>query len=100
MQKVDILFVFLLASLLTSAHEQRDLLQQKANLSDLERSLVMNQKWVAYPDYNNRAGWDELTGSFKDDIIERGEKALDYEWKVVKATDYIEYERSGSREIM
>jgi hypothetical protein len=100
MRKKQILLLFLLTSIFTSAHELRDLLQQKTNQSELEKSLIMNQKWVVYPDYNDRTGWNELTGQYKDDIIKRGEEALDYEWKVVKATDYIEFERSGSREIM
>jgi len=100
MRKKLILLLFLLTSIFTSAHELRDLLQQKTNQSELKKSLIMNQKWVVYPDYNDRTGWNELTGQYKDDIIKRGEEALDYEWKVVKATDYIEFERSGSREIM
>jgi hypothetical protein len=33
-------------------------------------------------------------------MIARGEKLLDYQWQVVKATDYLEYERSGNRKIM
>lgn len=56
--------------------------------------------WVTYPNYTDRKGWDTLTAGFRNEIIQRGEKALQYEWKVIKATDYMEYERSGSREIM
>ena len=60
----------------------------------------MNQKWVPYPAYTDRAGWDELLGTNKENLIRAGEKMLNYEWKVIRATDYLEYERSGERNIM
>ena len=83
-----------------SAHEYRDLLQKKADISQVKESLIFDQKWVEYPEYTDRARWDKLTNGDKQEIIKKGESALNYEWKVVKATDYIEYERSGSRDIM
>ena len=33
-------------------------------------------------------------------IIRKGEEYLQYEWKVVKATDYLEFGRSGNRKVM
>ena len=60
----------------------------------------MNQKWVPYPAYTDRAGWDELLGTNKENLIRAGEKMLNYGWKVIRATDYLEYERSGERNIM
>ena len=60
----------------------------------------MERKWVPYPAYADRAGWDKLLGANKDAMVARGEKLLDYQWQVVKATDYLEYERSGNRKIM
>ena len=75
---------------------------QKAAGSEelLKEVLVMNQKWVPYPAYTDRAGWDELLGTNKENLIRAGEKMLNYEWKVIRATDYLEYERSGERNIM
>lgn len=84
-----------------NAYTQRNLLQNFATLQKVESALVLNQEWVPYPDYNDRNGWDDLLGNdIKAKLITEGEKALNYEWKVVKLTDYLEYERSGSREIM
>lgn len=82
------------------AYEERNLLQQSADISALKSALLMNREWVQYPAYTDRAGWDQFLGAYKDEYIKRGEKRLGYEWKVVKATDYIEYERSGNRRIM
>ena len=95
---LGILFV---AALRLQAVEQRNLLQKQcADVNQLKSLLVMNQKWVPYPAYTDRAGWDKLLGGLKDEYIRNGERYLDYEWKVVKATDYVEYERSGNRTIM
>lgn len=100
MRQVIVLFFILNVFASINAHEYRDLLQHKADLSQVKESLVLNQQWVNYPAYTDRAGWNKLTDVSKQEIIKNGEAALDYEWKVIKATDYIEFERSGSRDIM
>lgn len=82
------------------AFEKRDLLQKTADVAKLKSVLIPDQKWVSYPSYYDRGGWERLTALTKDELIKKGEQALNYEWKVVKATDYLEYERSGSRTIM
>ena len=62
--------------------------------------LVLNQKWVPYPRYTNRAAWDSLFSDSKQQMIRNGEKYLNYKWNVIKATDYLEYGRTGNRTIM
>jgi len=94
-----LLFFSFLSSWL-HAYEERNLLQGLATSEQLRESLVMNQKWVTAPSYSDRAGWDKLLGDDKDRYIKRGEERLKYQWIVVKATDYLEYERSGNRRIM
>jgi len=79
------------------AWEKRDLLRNATSLSSLKEQLVLNQKWVTYPSYSNRKGWDDFTGSAKESIIKRGETALNYQWQLVKATDYLHYDRTGER---
>jgi hypothetical protein len=96
--------IFILTSLVkpaeVAAFQERNLLQGSMTVEQLKTVLIPGQQWISYPAYNDRLGWDKLTGSMKQEIIQQGEKALDYTWQVVKATDYIEYERSGSRQIM
>lgn len=90
-----------MAGISAHAYTERNLLQKAAGSEEqLKEALVMNQKWVPYPAYNDRAGWDELLGTNKESLIRAGEKMLNYEWKVIRATDYLEYERSGERNIM
>lgn len=82
------------------AYEPRDLLQKKASLQQVKASLVSKSQWIKYPAYTNRGAWDALTGLHKQGLIQKGEQYINYEWKVVKATNYLEYERSGSRVAM
>lgn len=101
--KIVRIITFILLSLCVSkasAYVERNLLQQMTNPNLLKSALVLNQKWVTYPDYTDRVGWDKLFGATKGEYIKRGEQQLNYEWKVVKAMDYIEFERSGSRQVM
>ena len=79
---------------------ERNLIQSKTSPEAIRQALVLDRAWVPYPAYSDRAGWDRLTGPYKESIIREGERFLDYEWKVVKATDYIEYETSGNRTVM
>ena len=82
------------------AYEERNLLQKIADLEEVKSALLMEQKWVPYPAYTDRHGWDEFLGKYKKEYIRRGETFLNYEWKVVKATDYLEFGKSGNRTIM
>lgn len=82
------------------AYEERNLLQNLATKAQVRDALVMNQEWVTYPPYQDRQAWDRFLGPLKDYYIKRGEAQLKYEWKVVRATDYLEFERSGSRVAM
>ena len=102
MKKHLILFTCLafFATMQVHAYEERNLLQQAADLAKVKESLVMDQKWVPFPDYIDRAGWDQLFGEYKETTIRNGEKYLNHELQVIKATDYLEYERSGNRQIM
>ncbi len=81
-------------------YEQRNLLLQHAKLSDIQRWVSSDKSWVSYPKYADREGWNKLTGAFKDKIVAGGEKYLRYEWKVVKATDFLAFDRQGSRSAM
>ncbi len=98
MKIVLLTFIFFSILLTVNAYEKRDFLQKAFDINRLKNTLILNQEWVEYPDYNDRTGWDTLTGDVRLKIISKGEAALTYEWKVVKATDYLEFDRSGTRQ--
>ncbi len=83
------------------AYTERNLLQKSiASPDELKSLLILNQRWVPYPEYSYREEWKQLLKEHREALITQGEKALKHEWKVVKATDYLEFERSGNRAIM
>lgn len=84
-------------TLSASAYTDRDMLTSKYTKEDISKLLIQNQKWVQYPAYSDRAGWNRFLGDKKDTYIKRGEACLDYEWRIFKAADFLEYERSGER---
>ncbi|MFT3823594.1 MAG: heparinase II/III family protein [Chitinophagaceae bacterium] len=96
-----VLFALLFLSAgIAQANEPRNILQSHTNVAQLKEYLLATGKWVKYPVYTNRSGWDALFADNKTGIIKKGEEQLNYVWKVVKATDYLEYERSGNRQAM
>lgn len=100
MKKIIVLTFALLCAATTFAYTERNILQKQTDMERLKDMLILNQEWVTYPDYVNRKGWDTFLGTSKEAYIRRGEKYLDYQWQVVKATDYLAYERTGDRKIM
>lgn len=96
-KKIYLCCMFLLITLSAEAYQERNLLQKQADVQTLTEWLVPNQKWVPYPDYKNREGWSSFFGDNAAYCIAQGEKYLSYQWQLVKATDYLEYTRSGNR---
>lgn len=86
------------------AYEERNFIRKaydQALYKSGEPSLVKTGgDWFPYPDYNDRAAWDSLFARDAGRVIAQGEQLLDYEWKIIPATAYLEYERSGNRKIM
>lgn len=100
MKKLFILLAVMVCASSVWAYTERNLIKAKATKEELKEMLVPDQKWVPFPAYDDRAGWDALLGDSRAEFIKRGEKALKHTWPRVKATDYLEYERSGNRKIM
>lgn len=55
--------------------------------------------WFPYPAYSDRSAWDRLTEPFKSQIFKVADKYLDYKWELFKASDYLEYEKTGDRKL-
>lgn len=80
---------------------QRNLLQKAGvSVDSLKKVLIVDYSWVPCPDYDDRDGWDNFLGDKKEYCIGQGEECLDYKWQIILATDYLEYQRSGSRDAM
>jgi hypothetical protein len=100
LKKFIFLCPFIVFTTLSFAYNERNLLEKAADISKLKEIIIIDQKWVPYPDYADRAGWDKLLGDNKQGIIKKGEYYLNYKWQIIKATDYLEFNRRGNRTIM
>src|SRR5690606_41507882 len=78
-------------------YKERNILANEANAIDLEKNLVTDDAWNKLPGYKNRQFWQQLPTNIRQEYINKAEGYLNYDWPVVKATDYLEYVRSGNR---
>ncbi|MGV8829472.1 MAG: heparinase II/III domain-containing protein [Breznakibacter sp.] len=100
MKRLVFLFSLIVFSLSLKAYETRNLLQAKWQVGDVKKVLVPGREWVPYPQYGDRQAWDQFLGGLKTDLIADGEAALKRPYNLVLATNYLEFERSGSRAVM
>jgi hypothetical protein len=76
---------------------ERNILASEAKTIDLAKVLITDNSWIKLPDYKNRLFWQNLPAGIKQEYITKAENYLKYDWPVVKATDYLEFIRSGDR---
>ena len=60
----------------------------------------MNQAWVPYPAYADRAGWEAFLGEYQPVLTARGEEVLGYQWLELTDADYLAYDLTGDRDVM
>jgi quercetin dioxygenase-like cupin family protein len=77
--------------------KERNILFSEAQAISLDKVLITGNSWIDLPDYNNRTFWNNLPENIRNEYIAKAEKYLSYDWPVVKATDYLEFIRSGDR---
>lgn len=99
MKRILVLLAFLLP-VITYAQDHQKLLTRSYSEAQLSGMLINNQDWVTLPAYSKREFWDGLPASIRSELIKRGEDLLKFSWGVVKATDYMEFTRTGDRNIM
>ena len=78
-------------------NKERNILANEAKTIDLAKSLITDNSWNQLPNYKNRTFWEKLPAHIRQEYISKAEGYLTYNWPVVKATDYLEYIRSGDR---
>lgn len=76
---------------------QRDILAKEAKAINLEKVMITDNSWNKLPGYKDRQFWEGLPANFRQEYVTRAENYLNYNWPVVKATDYLEFIRSGNR---
>jgi hypothetical protein len=77
--------------------KERNILANEAKAIDLVKVIIADNSWIKLPGYKNRSFWQNLPASIRQEYIKKAEGYLNYDWPVVKATDYLEFIRSGDR---
>ena len=99
MKKVVCIVAALLAFM--PAHAQRNWFHEDFVKSGAINAFKSGAKWLPYPDYSDREGWDALVSPYeKEGLISKAEQNLDYKWEWPTALQYVEFERSGNRSEM
>jgi len=97
MQKLFVLFLLSTFTISGFSKEKRDVLQKEAKEISISNALVKDFADLDFPTYKDRDFWNNLTDDLRNQYVTEAEEANDYDWPVIKATDYIEIIRSGDR---
>ncbi len=76
---------------------QRNLLAGSNSIEDLKKNLVLDDDWIRFPAYTSRDKWMTVDEKYRQEIIKKGEAVIDYQWKLIPATGYLDFVRSGNR---
>jgi hypothetical protein len=76
---------------------ERNILAKEAEAVGLAKVLITDNSWNKLPGYSDRKFWESLPENIKQGYIENADGYLSYDWPVVKASDYLEFIRSGDR---
>jgi len=97
------LFMVLLALIPAVAgvgRTNRNLLTERYSRADVYKFCDYNLDWVKYPAYSDRAAWDAVPGAIRQATIEAGEKYIGYDWPNILPTMYLEFTRTGDRNVI
>ena len=73
-----------------------DLLQRAAQRLDVDS--LCREAYRPYPGYDDRAFWESLPEAVKRQAVAQAEAKLDYVWRSVTATSYLDFARKGIRQ--
>lgn len=58
---------------------------------------TFNKKFLPFPAYGDRDGWNRISAEFRNRIIKEAENYVGYTWPLPPASVYLEYARNGNR---
>lgn len=82
------------------AQQRRNLLTDNYNRADIAKYCAYGFDWMKYPAYSDRAAWEKIPEAKRQATIAAGEKYLGYDWPNILPTMYLEFIRTGNRNII
>lgn len=96
-----LILIFVLGTNVSIASKsKRNLLQNKGEQLNWQEIIKSNANWFPFPSYYDREAWNKIDQKIRDAYIEKGEKYLDYDWPTVPASTFLDFVRTGSRDVM
>lgn len=100
MKKAAILLLILLLPFQSRSAQRRDLLTGTYNRDAVAPYCSSGTDWVRFPAYSDRQAWGSIPEAKRKATIAQGEKYLGYDWPSVLPTMYLEFSRSGNRQVV
>ena len=97
MKKLITIATLSLFCLAAFAQQPRHLLQKA--WAAIDPATLDFAKACPYPAYSDRAAWEKLSAPFRSNVILRGEKYLNFNWELQRASAYLKYEKTGDRKL-
>ena len=91
------ILLLLMVATTSQSYEKRNILQEEAKKIELGSALIQDFSKLGFPTYNNRDFWDGLNSELRKQYIAAAEAQLDFDWPTIKATDYLEFKRTGDQ---
>ena len=98
--KKTLLILFLALPILGFSQERRNLLTGRYNREQVARYSDDSSDWIRFPAYSDRAAWEAIPVSRRDATISAGERYLGYDWPAILPTMYLEFSRTGNRNVV
>jgi hypothetical protein len=76
---------------------QRAILESRYAAATIAAALARTEPAGFFPDFLAPAGWAALPEAVRAHLLQEGERALAYAWPPLRATQHLEYQRSGDR---
>jgi hypothetical protein len=80
-----------------AAERPRNLLSSRYPEEEIQRVLIPVAQWHPFPRLTDRESWQAMPPDARQQIVTRGERALETEWPLLPATLFLEYARTGNR---
>jgi hypothetical protein len=75
------------------------MLSDKYTLDDVRQMLVPREDWHPYPTRDERDAWGKIPAATRNALLEKGDASLGFEWKVFRATQFMEMAKTGLRSL-
>ena len=100
MRKILLILSLLFIAMSGFSQDNRNLLINNYSRADVAKYSDYNFDWIKYPSYHDRTAWDKISGSKRAATIAEGEKYLGYDWPNILPTMYLEFSRTGNRNVI